>query len=57
MSLRIILGLLLVAVVALGVAAYQTIRWAEAGYSHGSAPSSKVVVIRTADVSIRRRSA
>ena len=29
MSLRIILGFLLVAMVALGVAAYQTIRWAE----------------------------
>jgi UPF0755 protein len=46
MSLRIILGLLLVAVVALGVAAYQTIRWAEGPVIPTEAhPPSKVVVI------------
>jgi len=45
MSLRIILGCLLVVVVALGVAAYQAIRWAEAQPFHGRAPSSKAVVI------------
>jgi UPF0755 protein len=46
MSLRIILGLLLVAVVVLGVAAYQTIRWAEGPVIPTEAhPPSKVVVI------------
>jgi len=46
MSLRIILGLLLVAVIALGVAAYQTIRWAEGPVIPTEAhPPSKVVVI------------
>ena len=46
MRLRIILGLLLVAVVALGVAAYQTIRWAEGPVIPTEAhPPSKVVVI------------
>jgi len=46
MSLRIILGCLLVVVVALGVAAYQTIRWAEGPVIPTEAhPPSKVVVI------------
>jgi UPF0755 protein len=46
MSLRTILGLLLVAVVALGVAAYQTIRWAESpAVPPQEHPPSKVVVI------------
>jgi peptidoglycan lytic transglycosylase G len=46
MSLRIILGLLLVAVVALGIAAYQTIRWAEGPVIPTEEhPPSKVVVI------------
>jgi UPF0755 protein len=46
MSLRIILGLLLVVVVAVGVAAYQTIQWAEApAVPPQEHPASKVVVI------------
>ncbi len=46
MSLRIILGFLLVAMVALGVAAYQTIRWAEGPVIPAQEhPPSKVVVI------------
>ena len=46
MSLRIILGFLLVAMVALGVAAYQTIRWAEGpAIPAQEHPPSKVVVI------------
>jgi UPF0755 protein len=46
MSLRIILGLLLVVVVAVGVAAYQTIRWAEGpAVPPQEHPASKVVVI------------
>jgi UPF0755 protein len=46
MSLRIILGSLLVVVVALGVAAYQAIRWAEGPAIPTEAhPPSKVVVI------------
>ena len=46
MSLRIILGCLLVVVVALGVAAYQAIRWAEGPAIPTEAhPPSKVVVI------------
>ena len=46
MSLRIILGCLLVVIVALGVAAYQTIRWAEGPAIPAEAhPPSKVVVI------------
>ena len=46
MSLRIILGSLLVAMVALGVAAYQTIRWAEGPVIPAQEhPPSKVVVI------------
>ena len=46
MSLRIILGCLLVVMVALGVAAYQTIRWAEGPVIPPEAhPPSKVVVI------------
>lgn len=46
MKLKVILGLLLVAVVALGMAAYQAIRWAEGpavpAHEH---PPSKIVVI------------
>jgi UPF0755 protein len=46
MSLRSIFGLLLVATVALGVAAYQTIRWAEGpAIPTQEIPPSKVVVI------------
>jgi UPF0755 protein len=46
MSLRIILGSLLVVVVALGVAAYQAIRWAEGpAIPTEEHPPSKVVVI------------
>src|SRR5712692_9286940 len=46
MSLRIILGCLLVVVVALGVAAYQAIRWAEGpAIPTEEHPPSKVVVI------------
>jgi UPF0755 protein len=46
MSLRIILGFLLVAMVALGVAAYQTIRWAEGpAIPAQEHPPSKVVMI------------
>ncbi|TKB66521.1 MAG: endolytic transglycosylase MltG [Nitrospira sp.] len=46
MKLRIILGCLLVGTVALGVAAYQTIRWAEGPViPTEERPSSKVVVI------------
>jgi UPF0755 protein len=46
MSLRIILGCLLVAIVALGVAAYQAVRWAEGPViSAQEHPPSKVVVI------------
>jgi len=46
MSLRIILACLLVAMVALGVAAYQTIRWAEGpAIPAEQHPPSKVVVI------------
>ena len=46
MNLRIIFGLLLVAMVGLGVAAYQTIRWAEGPAIPTDAhPPSKVVVI------------
>jgi UPF0755 protein len=46
MSLRIILGSLLVVTVALGVAAYQTIRWAEGpAIPTETHPPSKVVVI------------
>jgi len=46
MKLRIILGCLLVATVALGVAAYQTIRWAEGPVIPAEEhPPSKVVVI------------
>jgi UPF0755 protein len=46
MNLRTILGLLLVAIVALGVAAYQTIRWAESpAVPPQEHPPSKVVVI------------
>jgi peptidoglycan lytic transglycosylase G len=46
MTLRIILGCLLVVVVALGVAAYQAIRWAEGPVIPPEAhPPSKVVVI------------
>ena len=46
MKLRIILGCLLVGTVALGVAAYQTIRWAEGPViPTEKRPSSKVVVI------------
>jgi UPF0755 protein len=46
MSLRIILGCLLVVVVALGVAAYQAIRWAEGpAIPTEERPPSKVVVI------------
>ena len=46
MNLRIIFGLLLVAMVVLGVAAYQTIRWAEGPAIPSNAhPPSKVVVI------------
>jgi UPF0755 protein len=46
MSLRIILGCLLVAIVALGVAAYQAVRWAEGPVIPAQEhPPSKVVVI------------
>ena len=46
MKLRIVLGCLLVAMVALGVAAYQTIRWAEGpAIPTEEHPPSKVVVI------------
>jgi UPF0755 protein len=46
MSLRIILGCLLVAIVALGVAAYQAVRWAEGpAVPTEEHPPSKVVVI------------
>jgi UPF0755 protein len=46
MNLRIILGCLLVATVALGVAAYQTIRWAEGpAIPAQQHPPSKVVVV------------
>jgi UPF0755 protein len=46
MNLRIILGCLLVAMAALGVAAYQTIRWAEGPVIPAQQhPPSKVVVI------------
>jgi len=46
MNLRIVVGFLLVAMVALGVAAYQTIRWAEGPVIPAQEhPPSKVVVI------------
>src|SRR6476660_3632235 len=46
MRLRIILGCLLVVIVALGVVAYQTIRWAEGPAIPAEAhPPSKVIVI------------
>jgi UPF0755 protein len=46
MNLRIVIGFLLVAMVALGVAAYQTIRWAEGPVIPAQErPPSKVVVI------------
>ena len=57
MSLRIILGCLLVAMVALGVAAYQTIRWAEGPVipTEEHPPSKVVDDPRRVDVSICRR--
>src|SRR5450432_1822632 len=46
MNLRTVVGFLLVAMVALGVAAYQTIRWAEGPVIPAQErPPSKVVVI------------
>src|SRR5262249_34221742 len=46
MKLKIVVGFLLVVIVALGMAAYQTIRWAERpAVPPNQHPSSKVVVI------------